>query len=116
MPVIRLENLRKGMKPSDDVLNHRGSILIPRGREIQDKHLRILKMWGITEVIIQETDVDPIEMNTTLEISPEIYQKAMNRVKYLFQHTDYKHPAIRELIDQCVRRNIIDMVKEKTNA
>ena len=48
--------LRAGMTLAAPVHDRSGRLLIPAGMTLQDKHLRVLRAWGVSEVRIQDGD------------------------------------------------------------
>jgi len=68
MGVVYVKNLKVGMVLSDDVRDINSRLLLAKGQKIQSKHIRIFKIWGITEVNvtgdedgnkISESNIDP---------------------------------------------------------
>ena len=103
MGKILLEALKPGMNLAGDVIERSGRVLLRAGTEITDKHLDILRKWGVTEVDtvgampeVSPTDLEPADP-VTLRESEDIAQK-------LFRHADREHPAIRELLRLCTFR------------
>ena len=53
MSVINLEDIKPGMTLVGEVRNRRGQVLLAGEIEITEKHLRVLRMWGVTEAEIE---------------------------------------------------------------
>lgn len=96
MGVILVNRLKENMVLSEDVRDLNTRLLLAKDLTIQLKHIRILKMWGITEVNVV-TDEPDYEESTTKEIDPELLERIEESTKYLFQHVDIEHPAMKEL-------------------
>lgn len=96
MGVIHVDRLKKNMVLSEDVRDLNTRLLLARDLKIQSKHVRILRMWGITEVNVA-TDEPDYEETTTKEIDPELLERIEESTKYLFLHVDLEHPAMQEL-------------------
>ena len=100
---ILLGALKPGMKLAGDVTERSGRVLLKAEIEITEKHLSILKKWGVTEVdAIGTAEDSPVE--EVHPIDPSILREAEVKAEALFRHTDRKHPAICELLRLCSLR------------
>ena len=97
MGVINLEHIESGMILCKDITNRNGLVLLRGGQEITEKHLKILRMWGIAEADIQDVDKEEIMNKATAEIDPRILEEAKIKANEIFRHTDHEHPFIQEL-------------------
>ena len=98
MGLINLDNIESGMTLGRDIVNRNGLALLKAGEKITEKHLRILKMWGITEADIKGVDKEEILQKSAAEIDPRVLEEASAKVNEIFRHTDREHPFIEELI------------------
>ncbi|OQY13637.1 MAG: hypothetical protein B6I30_02605 [Desulfobacteraceae bacterium 4572_187] len=116
MGIIHVDRLKENMVLSKDVRDLNTRLLLAKGLKIQSKHLRILKMWGITEVNVVADEPD-YEKVTTKEIDPKLLERIEENTKYLFHHVDLEHPAMKELFRLSVlykvRHNIYKTDKKK---
>jgi len=96
MGIILVNRLKENMVLSEDVRDLNTRLLLAKDLKIQSKHVRILKMWGITEVNVV-TDELNYEETTIKEIDPESLERIEENTKYLFHHVDLEHPAMQEL-------------------
>jgi len=96
MGIIHVDRLKENMVLSEDVRDLNTRLLLAKDLKIQSKHVRILKMWGITEVSVV-TDEQDYEETTTKEIDPELLERIEESTKHLFHHVDLEHPAMQEL-------------------
>ncbi len=96
MGIILVNRLKENMVLSEDVRDLNTRLLLKKDLKIQSKHVRILKMWGITEVNVVTDELD-YEETTTKEIDPESLERIEESTKYLFHHVDLEHPAMQEL-------------------
>jgi len=55
---VALGDVEAGMVLREPAVNHQGQVLLPKGASIAEKHLRILKTWGVLTVDV-EGDEDP---------------------------------------------------------
>lgn len=58
MGKVEKDNIKIGMVLSRPILNTHGGMLINKGVELQENHLRLLKMWGINEIYIENPEED----------------------------------------------------------
>ncbi len=56
MGLVYLENIKPDMILASDILDHNGRFLLGKGLAIQERHLRIFKIWGISQADIQGVD------------------------------------------------------------
>ena len=100
MTTIKLKNLELGAVLSDDVKDVNGRMLLSAGMEITEKHLKIFKTWGVTEVSIVGEDSleDEVEIDLS-DIDPALMKQIEQSIDKHFIHCDKNHPSIHELID-----------------
>jgi hypothetical protein len=97
MAQIDLETLGPGMILAADVVESTGQVLLRAGTEIEAKHLRVLRSWGIEQVeIAGERPPDP-EETVLARTSPEIVALAEAKVAHRFRLADPSHAAVIEL-------------------
>jgi HD-like signal output (HDOD) protein len=115
MGIIHVDRLRENMVLAEDVRDLNTRLLLAKDLKIRPKHVRILKMWGITEVKVV-TNEPNYEETTTKEIDPELLERIEENTKYLFHHVDLEHPAMQELFRLSVlskSRNVIYKTDKK---
>ena len=86
MAILQTTKLKEGMVLSEDVKDINGRLLLGKGKKIESNHIRMLKMWGITEVDIvgkvdNEAQSEPHE-------DPELIEKFNENTKYIFCYVD----------------------------
>lgn len=108
MPLIDVSQARTGMVLSADIRDRRGRVLIPQGKELKERYLEALPMWGITHLEIEGEG--PIE--ETVEIDAEVLEQAGREVAERFKNANRGHPAIEALLAVCVQRRAEDLVRE----
>ena len=95
MGMVHVDNLEADMVLSEDVKDINSRLLLVKGQKIQSKHIRVFKIWGITEVsIVGDQDG---EKSSEPNIDPDKLEKITEETKYMFKHVDLSHPAIQEL-------------------
>ncbi len=116
MGIIQIDRLKENMVLSEDVRDLNARLLLSKNLKIKSKHIRTLKMWGITEVNVV-TDDPVYEEITRKEIDPELPERVKESTEYLFRHVDLGHPAMKELFRLSVlsksRRDIYRADKKK---
>ena len=53
MGIIHIDKLKPGMVLDQEVRDINGRLLLKKEKEIQPSHIRIFKIWGVTEVNIR---------------------------------------------------------------
>ncbi len=99
MALIPTDKLESGMVLAADVNNRLGRLMLQAGTQIETKHIRILKAWGVTEV---ETEGEG--KGDSEELDSAVLEQASDEVRDLFSHTDLEHPAVAELYRLKVKR------------
>jgi hypothetical protein len=82
-----------------DVLDKRGRMLIPAGKELVAKYLTALPAWGVTRIEVEGDDAGP-----TAEIEEWVLQAATADVDRIFAKTNRAHPAMEQLAQAAIRR------------
>lgn len=108
MPLIDVANARTGMVLSADVRDRRGRVLIPSGKELKERYLSALPMWGITHVEIEGEEPSSVEE----EIDAATLEQAAREVGRRFEHANRAHPAIEALLTVCVRRRAEELQRQ----
>ena len=95
MGTVHTDKIKPGMVLADEVRDISGRLLLARGKKIMPEHLRIFKIWGVTEVNIMGVN-GSTPANTT-STDPNEIAKTEETTKLAFRHADLKHPALKEL-------------------
>jgi hypothetical protein len=106
MGALNLEEIKPGMILAGDVRDRNGLILLTSGCEISEKHLRILKMWGVVEVDIQGVSREELIRQAAEEVDPLLLREAENQSRQWFRHADLKHPFVSELFRLVTLRRV----------
>jgi hypothetical protein len=53
MGIIHIDKLKPGMVLDQEVRDINGRLLLKKEKEIQSSHIRIFRIWGVTEVDIR---------------------------------------------------------------
>jgi len=95
MIVVPTEKIKPGQILSAAVRDVNGRLLLARGHEIRTEHIRIFKIWGITDVSVAGTSRNDNQLDPG--INQELIEKVRQTVDTIFRHTDPAHPAIKEI-------------------
>jgi HD-like signal output (HDOD) protein len=114
MNSIKTDKLVPGQVIAEEVRDINGRLLLASGNEIQSNHIRIFKIWGISEVNVageasSKGKFDP-------ELDPELIKQARESMTILCRHVDMEHPVIKELFKLAVQfRCKHDLVEAESN-
>jgi HD-like signal output (HDOD) protein len=114
MNAVQTDKLKPGQIIAEEVRDINGRLLLAKGNAIQPNHIRIFKIWGISEVNVagDESHKDRIDS----ELGSELVEQAQENMMVLCRHVDLEHPAIKEIFKLAVQfrcRN--DLVEVESN-
>jgi len=101
---LPLTSLKPGMVLAAEVRDRNGRLLLDAGIELEQRHLRIFRIWGVAEVAVttagEEEDEDASECDIPAELleATEQYQRAR------FAHNDVQTEVVSRLKALCVER------------
>ena len=104
MITVPVQSLKPGRVLAADVKNAHGQLLIKKAMEVTEKHLRVLKSWGVVEVQVEGDPSDTTDELVVEQFSPEILEQARTEVLARMRHNSIEHPAIDELVRLGVQR------------
>ena len=96
MTLVRVDKLKTGTVLAEEVRDVNSRLLISKGQTLEDKHFRILKMWGIFEVQVEgaaagaDVEQAPVDAERLAVVSAEM--------KQIFSEVDMTHPAVKEVV------------------
>jgi len=92
MSFLAVDNLKQGMVVDQDVVDINKRLLISKGQELSEKHLRILKIWGVAEIsVVSDGDAAPQETPPT---DVEKATRIKEALDFILQHFDISGPTI----------------------
>lgn len=100
MPQIRLELIEEGMELASDVVNLNGQVMIASGATITERELRLLRMWGVSDVDIVGDGAD----ETPVVLDPETAAILEPIAEDLYRHTRREHPLVNQLFTETLLR------------
>jgi HD-like signal output (HDOD) protein len=95
MGYIAVDNLEQGMIVSEDVRDINTRLLLSKGQKIVPKHIRILKIWGVTEVNI--VGAQPERTVDMLTVDPEKEMRAQATLDMVFKHLNLQNQLLSEI-------------------
>ena len=105
MNSIKIKLIREGMVTAAAVKDRMGRTLLAKGKTITDKHLKVFKTWGITEISIMSPKGSQAVKERAEEKVP-VDPLIVEEMDKLFQFTDRRHPVVNEFYDLCLSRKV----------
>ncbi|MGM0678080.1 MAG: hypothetical protein ACQETW_11825 [Pseudomonadota bacterium] len=106
---------------AEDVRDRSGRLLLSAGIPLKDKHLRVLKTWGVTQVAIWQ-DAPPSATDDCLPstappppIDEQSYHQAEAVMRNAFRHCDLEKAVMHTLFDLATRR-LASMIQLKAQS
>ncbi len=106
MGKLNFDQLRPGMVLAGDVLDRNSRVLLKAGLELTERHLTILRQWGVTEADVQGVDRGEVYAQECLELDQDLLAQAEMSYRDLFRHCDLHHPFNQELLRLCIIRTV----------
>ncbi|THB63302.1 MAG: HDOD domain-containing protein [Desulfovibrio sp.] len=97
MGVINAVDLKPGMVLAEDLFGANQRFLLPKGTVIEESHLRIFKIWGVSEAEVQGVDRDQAMAEALAEMDPRVLQRAEELADQLFIRVGLGQEAMQEL-------------------
>ena len=91
---VAVNELMQDMILADDIKDMNNRFLLPKDKKLKPNHIKILKIWGITEVNIKGKGSADL---ADVDIDPELAEKIYEDTKGIFNNTDLSHPAMAEI-------------------
>jgi hypothetical protein len=95
---VHTDNLSPGKILAADVRDRSGRLLLGAGTELSERHLNILRTWGVVEVEIAGSEDGECDLNSSNPIDSALWDAIEKEIAPLFRHTDNTHPAVKELM------------------
>lgn len=104
MGIVALEEIQPGMILASDLRTSQGRLLLPKQSAIAQSHLRMARIWGITEADIEGVGDGQPAKTALDEVEPEKRRLFEEIVAWRFANCDLTAPPLRRLADLFVRR------------
>ena len=83
MVVKNISTLKPGMVLENDIITEEGSKLLPKGIQLTERHISIMKTWGITNISVCESSFS-IDADSISNSSNENKDRIKDEVHALF--------------------------------
>lgn len=98
MPKVKLRELQPGVQLAKDAMNTYGRLLLTAGVILEERHLEVLRTWGVVEVEIVGDESEGEDNDIDFASLPAELKSAINRqLQQQFKHCDLTHPMLKEL-------------------
>lgn len=84
MGVLSVNDFKDGMVLAREVMNKHGNILLRKGDTLNEKHIMLLKSWGIAEADIEGIDRDQVEKREMGDLSTDVLASIEQELQDLF--------------------------------
>jgi len=74
MGILNINDLKEGMTLAADVKNKHGNIMIRQGMTLSEKHIMLLKAWGIAEADVDGFNREQLHEDEMKTVSPEVIE------------------------------------------
>jgi putative nucleotidyltransferase with HDIG domain len=95
MIVVPTDKIKSGQILAKEVRDINGRLLFSEGHTIEAQHIRIFKIWGISEVNLVEADHLGATSDPSLDAA--MIEQIKNNIEPLLCHVDLAHPALKEI-------------------
>lgn len=106
MAILRLDELQPGMVLAADAVHLNGRTLLRAGVTLTEQHMRVFRMWGLSEADIEGIDPDQLHSAKLASADPDLADKLRTSINERFRFTDSTHPMIVELYRWCLEQDI----------
>jgi putative nucleotidyltransferase with HDIG domain len=94
---VNIAGLRDGMILAENLVDTTGRCLLAQGSVIQDRHIHIMKSWGITEADVEGISHEQAVSSAMVEIDPELVKKCADYMEPFFRHSNKEHEVMQEI-------------------
>jgi hypothetical protein len=106
MGLLSIDNLAEGMVLGSDIHDRSGRLLLGSGTELNARHIRMFRTWGITEADIVGIDDQYCGTSPAADIDPACLKSADIELRPLFRNTDLSYPPMGEIYRLCLLRKV----------
>lgn len=104
MSTLNVKDLKEDMVIANDIKDCRGRLLLRKDTVLNQKNLKLCKMWGVVEADIKGMSSEEAYASAIKNFQPTTIEAAKEIVLERFRHNDMHHPAIEELSRLCILR------------
>lgn len=95
MGYIAVENLERGMVLEEDVYDINTRLLLSKGQKLANNHLRILKIWGVSEVKVVGSETTAAGSQGSID--NEKTEGIKNAINLVFKNADFAYSTLKEI-------------------
>lgn len=107
--------LETGWVLSKDVIDMNGRVLLRAGMALTDKTIRVMQIWGVTEVEI-DLDAESEEGHAkSIEMTEAETKSVDERIARLYAHCDKSQALIAQLMEHSRLRILSEIRNEKAH-
>ena len=88
MGILNINDLKEGMTLAADVKNKHGNIMIKQGMTLTEKHIMLLKAWGIADADVEGFNRDQLQEEEMKTVSPEVIEIIETELSEFFPPLD----------------------------
>lgn len=89
-----------------DARDGKGFVLLLAGSVVAEKHLEILRSWGVLEVAVAGVSNGDLRGREAAKSSPAQLEKVTREMRELFRHGDLSSPETDEIFRHCLSRKL----------
>ncbi|WP_171266916.1 HDOD domain-containing protein [Oceanidesulfovibrio marinus] len=108
MGIVSITALRSGMELASDILDGNGRKIIGCGTVINEKHLRILKIWGVTEADVKGVSQEQENIKDLSQIDSKLVKAARQYLLARFVFDDVTLRPVKEFLNFLLLRKARD--------
>ena len=105
MSKLSLSDVKVGMVLQRPILNAQGGLLINKGMALDEKHIKLLRVWGITTVYVESEDDEAVKVSVK-----DAYDKACQEIHHVF--LGHGSDAILHMIKQTALKQMKSEIEE----
>lgn len=94
------------MEVAADVNNLNGALMVAQGTVLTERHLRILKMWGIESIEIAGGEDEPTPEQIERAYPPELLRVAQSQVDQRLKHVGVNNKTIAKIRQLAILRTV----------
>ncbi len=106
MAILQLDALQPGMVLAADATQLNGRVLLRAGATLTEQHLRVFRMWGLSEADIVGADPERLHDAKLAAADPAHLERQRATLTDRFRHTDNTHPVMVELFRWCLEQSV----------
>jgi len=84
MGILNINDLKEGMTLAADVKNKHGNIMIKQGMTLTEKHIMLLKAWGIPDADVEGADREQLHQEEMKTVAPEVIEAIEQELNEIF--------------------------------